>query len=82
MRSVVQALDQGTWAQAQRERIGLHFETDGLVVIGGDRFGVARQAVASENSDSSVSMVKSAKDRMRNNISEPRDRARVGRVSP
>lgn len=36
--------------------------------------------VASENSDPSVSMVKSAKDRMRNNISEPRDRARVGRI--
>lgn len=39
-------------------------------------------AVASENSDSCVSIVEPTKDRMRNNISEPRDRTSVGRVLP
>ena len=38
--------------------------------------------VASENLDSCVSMVQSAEDRMRNNASEPLDRACAGRILP
>jgi len=38
--------------------------------------------VASENLDSCVSMVQSAKDRMRNNASEPLDWACAGRILP
>ena len=41
---MVQALDQGARPQAQRERIGLHLQADGLVVIGGDRLGIPGQA--------------------------------------
>src|SRR5262249_60602987 len=36
--------------------------------------------VASENSDSCISMVQSAKDRLRNNVSEPLNRACAGCV--
>ena len=38
--------------------------------------------VASENLNSCVSMVQSAKDRMRNNVSEPLDWACAGRILP
>jgi len=41
-----------------------------------------RVAVASENLDSCVSMVQSAKDWMRNNVSEPLDWACAGRILP
>src|SRR5262249_54894921 len=39
-----------------------------------------RTGVASENSDSCISMVQSAKDRLRNNVSEPLNRACAGCV--
>jgi hypothetical protein len=38
--------------------------------------------VASENSDSRVTTMKPAKDRIRDNVSEPLDRASAGRVLP
>ena len=40
------------------------------------------RAVASENLDSCISMVQSAEDRMRNNVSEPLDWACAGRILP
>ena len=44
--------------------------------------GIVELPVASENLDSCISMVKSRKDRMRNNVSEPLDWACAGRILP
>ena len=44
--------------------------------------GTRTTPVASENLDSCISMVQSAEDRMRNNVSEPLDWACAGRILP
>src|SRR5262249_14563134 len=49
--------------------IGVRAPPDGYTLL---------MPVASENSDSCISMVQSAKDRLRNNVSEPLNRACAG----
>ena len=53
-----------------------------LLAYEGKHLGDMADAVASENLDLCISMVQSAEDRMRNNVSEPLDWACAGRILP
>jgi hypothetical protein len=70
------------------EHTGIHRLLQPELLVPGRQFGLLRQAGQEKLAcrfrilDSRVPMVQAAKDRMRNNVSEPLDRARVRSVFP